>query len=117
MGEFGGAPMREVASWARAAGMATVMDLLGANPSYRSDDMLALLPLVDHLVPNEEQLCDLFGVAEDELSAAVQHFIVRGGRVRDLPGVRYHVLRGVLDTQGVKDRKQSRSKYGAKRPK
>ena len=41
----------------------------------------------------------------------------RGGRVRDLPGVRYHVLRGVLDTQGVKDRKQSRSKYGAKRPK
>ena len=43
--------------------------------------------------------------------------LVRGGRVRDLPGVRYHVLRGVLDTQGVKDRKQSRSKYGAKRPK
>ena len=43
--------------------------------------------------------------------------LVRGGRVRDLPGVRYHVLRGVLDTQGVKDRRQSRSKYGAKRPK
>ena len=43
--------------------------------------------------------------------------LIRGGRVRDLPGVRYHVLRGVLDTQGVKDRKQSRSKYGAKRPK
>ena len=40
--------------------------------------------------------------------------LIRGGRVRDLPGVRYHVLRGVLDTQGVKDRKQSRSKYGAK---
>ena len=48
-----------------------------------------------------------------------EHSVVlfRGGRVRDLPGVRYHVLRGVLDTQGVKDRKQSRSKYGAKRPK
>jgi len=43
--------------------------------------------------------------------------LIRGGRVRDLPGVRYHVLRGVLDTQGVKGRKQSRSKYGAKRPK
>ena len=43
--------------------------------------------------------------------------LIRGGRVRDLPGVRSHVLRGVLDTQGVKDRKQSRSKYGAKRPK
>ncbi len=43
--------------------------------------------------------------------------LIRGGRVKDLPGVRYHILRGVLDTQGVKDRKQSRSKYGAKRPK
>ena len=40
--------------------------------------------------------------------------LVRGGRVRDLPGVRYHIVRGSLDTQGVKDRKQSRSKYGAK---
>ena len=43
--------------------------------------------------------------------------LVRGGRVKDLPGVRYHIIRGVLDTQGVKDRKQRRSKYGAKRPK
>ncbi len=43
--------------------------------------------------------------------------LIRGGRVKDLPGVRYHVVRGSLDTQGVKDRKQSRSKYGAKRPK
>ena len=43
--------------------------------------------------------------------------LIRGGRVRDLPGVRYHVLRGVLDTQGVKNRRQRRSKYGAKRPK
>ncbi|MBY0588558.1 30S ribosomal protein S12 [bacterium] len=41
--------------------------------------------------------------------------LVRGGRVRDLPGVRYHVVRGVLDTQGVGNRKQARSKYGAKR--
>jgi small subunit ribosomal protein S12 len=43
--------------------------------------------------------------------------LIRGGRVRDLPGVRYHVLRGVLDASGVDERRQSRSKYGAKRPK
>ena len=43
--------------------------------------------------------------------------LIRGGRVKDLPGVRYHIIRGVLDTQGVADRKQRRSKYGAKRPK
>ncbi len=43
--------------------------------------------------------------------------LIRGGRVKDLPGVRYHIVRGTLDTQGVSDRKQGRSKYGAKRPK
>jgi small subunit ribosomal protein S12 len=43
--------------------------------------------------------------------------LIRGGRVKDLPGVRYHVIRGTLDSIGVQDRKQSRSKYGAKRPK
>ena len=43
--------------------------------------------------------------------------LIRGGRVKDLPGCRYHIVRGVYDTQGVADRKQSRSKYGAKRPK
>ena len=43
--------------------------------------------------------------------------LIRGGRVKDLPGVRYHIVRGALDTAGVKGRKQSRSKYGAKRPK
>src|SRR5476649_135025 len=43
--------------------------------------------------------------------------MIRGGRVKDLPGVRYHIVRGSLDTAGVKDRKQSRSNYGAKRPK
>jgi small subunit ribosomal protein S12 len=42
---------------------------------------------------------------------------VRGGRVKDLPGVRYHIIRGALDSTGVQDRKKSRSKYGAKRPK
>ena len=43
--------------------------------------------------------------------------LIRGGRVKDLPGVRYHVIRGTLDTMGVQDRRQGRSKYGAKRPK
>ena len=43
--------------------------------------------------------------------------MIRGGRVKDLPGVRYHIIRGTLDTTGVQNRKQSRSKYGAKRPK
>ena len=43
--------------------------------------------------------------------------LIRGGRVKDLPGVRYHIIRGSLDTQGVKNRKQARSKYGAKKPK
>ena len=43
--------------------------------------------------------------------------MIRGGRVKDLPGVRYHIIRGVLDTQGVANRKQARSLYGAKRPK
>jgi small subunit ribosomal protein S12 len=43
--------------------------------------------------------------------------LIRGGRVKDLPGVRYHIIRGVMDTEGVKDRRRSRSKYGAKRPK
>jgi small subunit ribosomal protein S12 len=43
--------------------------------------------------------------------------LIRGGRVKDLPGVRYHIVRGTLDSAGVNDRRQSRSKYGAKRPK
>ena len=54
-------------------------------------------------------------LANELLEASV--VLVRGGRVKDLPGVRYHIVRGSLDLQGVKDRKQSRSKYGAKRPK
>lgn len=43
--------------------------------------------------------------------------MIRGGRIKDLPGTRYHIVRGTLDTQGVNDRRQARSKYGAKRPK
>lgn len=44
-------------------------------------------------------------------------FLIRGGRVKDLPGTRYHIIRGTLDTAGVANRKQARSKYGAKKPK
>ena len=43
--------------------------------------------------------------------------LIRGGRIKDLPGVRYHIIRGTMDTTGVENRKQARSKYGAKRPK
>ena len=49
--------------------------------------------------------------------ALVDKILVRGGRVKDLPGVRYHIVRGTLDTAGVANRTQRRSKYGAKRPK
>ena len=47
----------------------------------------------------------------------MSRILIRGGRVKDLPGVRYHVVRGTLDTAGVADRRQGRSKYGSKRPK
>ena len=50
-------------------------------------------------------------------NSALRKVARRGGRVKDLPGVRYHIIRGYLDTQGVKDRKQGRSRYGVKRPK
>ncbi len=52
-----------------------------------------------------------------QFAGAFGGVMIRGGRVKDLPGVRYHILRGVLDAQGVKNRKQRRSKYGTKRPK
>jgi len=63
--------------------------------------------------------CEVTGYIPGEGHNLQEHSVVliRGGRVKDLPGVRYHIVRGTLDTQGVKDRKQSRSKYGAKRPK
>lgn len=62
---------------------------------------------------------EVFGYIPGEGHNLQEHSVVliRGGRVKDLPGVRYHIVRGTLDTQGVKDRKQSRSLYGAKRPK
>jgi small subunit ribosomal protein S12 len=62
-----------------------------------------------------EALCYIPGEGHNLQEHSV--VLIRGGRVKDLPGVRYHILRGVLDTQGVKDRKQRRSLYGAKRPK
>src|SRR5580698_6668640 len=62
---------------------------------------------------------EVFGYIPGEGHNLQEHSVVllRGGRVKDLPGVRYHIIRGTLDTQGVKDRKQRRSLYGAKRPK
>jgi small subunit ribosomal protein S12 len=62
-----------------------------------------------------EALCYIPGEGHNLQEHSV--VLIRGGRVKDLPGVRYHILRGVLDTQGVKNRKQRRSHYGAKRPK
>ncbi len=62
---------------------------------------------------------EVFGYIPGEGHNLQEHSVVmiRGGRVKDLPGVRYHIIRGTLDTQGVKDRKKSRSSYGTKRPK
>ena len=62
-----------------------------------------------------EATCYIPGIGHNLQEHSV--VLIRGGRVRDLPGVRYHIIRGTLDTQGVANRMQSRSKYGAKRPK
>ena len=62
-----------------------------------------------------EQICYIGGEGHNLQEHSV--VLVRGGRVKDLPGVRYHIVRGTLDTGGVDDRKQRRSKYGAKKPK
>ena len=67
------------------------------------------------LTTGQEVICYIMGEGHNLQEHSV--VLVRGGRVKDLPGVRYHIIRGTLDTQGVKDRKQSRSHYGAKRPK
>ena len=67
------------------------------------------------LTTQHEAVCYIPGEGHNLQEHSV--VLIRGGRVKDLPGVRYHILRGVLDTQGVKDRKQRRSLYGVKRPK
>ena len=59
----------------------------------------------------------LFYDKKGEVSEFHSVVLIRGGRVKDLPGVRYHIVRGALDTGGVKDRTQGRSKYGVKKPK
>ena len=63
----------------------------------------------------QEGTCYIPGIGHNLQEHSV--VLIRGGRVKDLPGVRYHIIRGTLDTAGVKDRMQARSKYGAKRPK
>ena len=62
-----------------------------------------------------EATCYIPGIGHNLQEHSV--VLIRGGRVKDLPGVRYHIIRGTLDTQGVANRNQARSKYGAKRPK
>ena len=67
------------------------------------------------LTNQQEVICYIPGEGHNLQEHSV--VMIRGGRVKDLPGVRYHILRGVLDTQGIGDRRQRRSLYGAKRPK
>jgi small subunit ribosomal protein S12 len=67
------------------------------------------------LTTKQEVICYIPGEGHNLQEHSI--VLVRGGRVKDLPGVRYTIVRGALDTQGVKNRKKSRSKYGAKRPK
>ena len=68
-----------------------------------------------HLVNGMEGTVYIPGIGHNLQEHSV--VLIRGGRVKDLPGVRYHIIRGTLDTQGVANRRQARSKYGAKRPK
>jgi small subunit ribosomal protein S12 len=67
------------------------------------------------LVNSMEVTCYIPGVGHNLQEHSI--VLIRGGRVKDLPGVRYHIIRGTLDTTGVTNRRQSRSKYGSKRPK
>jgi small subunit ribosomal protein S12 len=67
------------------------------------------------LTNNQEVTAYIPGIGHNLQEHSV--VLIRGGRVKDLPGVRYHIIRGTLDTAGVKDRRQGRSRYGAKRPK
>ncbi len=66
------------------------------------------------LTSGEEVICYIPGIGHNLQEHSI--VLVRGGRVKDLPGVRYHIIRGVLDAAGVENRRQSRSKYGTKRP-
>lgn len=67
------------------------------------------------LTSGQEVTCYIPGIGHNLQEHSI--VLVRGGRVKDLPGVRYHIIRGVLDAAGVENRRQGRSKYGAKRPK
>ncbi len=115
MGDFGGQPARTVLGWARDGGAVTAMDLLDARPSGRRDDILALLPMIDHLLPNEEQLCDLFDETDPLVAArrAVEHGVGTvvaslgpdGCLVVDVDGHRHVPGRevSVIDTTGCGD--------------
>ena len=78
-------------------------------------EVTAYIPGVGHNLQEHSVVLIRGGRVKD--LPGVRYHIIRGGRVKDLPGTRYHIIRGTLDTAGVANRKQARSKYGAKRPK
>ena len=82
-----------------AAGLITVRNTLGIQSTTNGIEVTSYIPGIGHNLQEHSVV------------------LIRGGRVKDLPGVRYHIIRGTLDTQGVAGRNQARSKYGAKRPK
>ena len=86
---------------------------MASNPELRQ--ALLNLTTVLRLTSGFEVTAYIGGIGHNLQEHSV--VLIRGGRVKDLPGVRYHIIRGTLDTAGVKDRRQSRSKYGAKTPK
>ena len=91
----------------------TSMRSMASNPELRQ--ALLNLTTVLRLTSGFEVTAYIGGIGHNLQEHSV--VLIRGGRVKDLPGVRYHIIRGTLDTAGVKDRRQSRSKYGAKTPK
>ena len=92
------------------------IDILRKRVARQSEQLKEIEP---RLLDYYEDLCQHSGTELGDPNDLQEHSVVliRGGRVRDLPGVRYHIIRGSLDAQGVANRKQARSKYGAKAPK
>ena len=87
------------------------------NPSARNPGTTSTTTNLEYFSDNE---AEEDGVVVEDFSGQTpgpNQVLIEGGRVKDLPGVRYHIVRGILDTAGVSDRKTSRSRYGAKRPK
>ena len=101
-----------------------IIEALGANPEASCNsacdgwsDTLAAYRFFDNKSVQPEDILKPHVEATKRRMREHSVVLIRGGRVKDLPGVRYHTVRGSLDTSGVADRKQGRSKYGTKRPK